>query len=201
MTVCLSDCPVVRRGRPSLYSYSHLFLLTSHSESRGACAQQALPGRCYVLPQFLEGVDCCSSYRTALMFPLFMLASAVKNDVGGTARRASSVFFPARFCLPWVVMCNSAENVKTDEHAAPEVEQEAAKYKKNVVRGVVSNVVALALLYAVTRISPSMWLPVAVSLTLQWAVFIVHGLPNRSEKYYDLSGSLTHFAVVAVSLW
>jgi len=31
-------------------------------------------------------------------------------------------------------------------------------------------------------------------------VFILHGLPNRSEKFYDLSGSLTHLAVVGTAL-
>jgi steroid 5-alpha reductase family enzyme len=32
------------------------------------------------------------------------------------------------------------------------------------------------------------------------AVFAFHGLPCRSEKFYDLSGSLTHFALVAACL-
>ena len=32
-------------------------------------------------------------------------------------------------------------------------------------------------------------------------VFALHGLPHRSEKYYDLSGSFTHLAVVAASLF
>lgn len=32
------------------------------------------------------------------------------------------------------------------------------------------------------------------------AVFLLHGLPRRSEKFYDLSGSATHFALVAACL-
>lgn len=41
---------------------------------------------------------------------------------------------------------------------------------------------------------------VAVALGLQAAVALLHGLPFNSEKFYDLSGSFTHFAVVASSL-
>jgi steroid 5-alpha reductase family enzyme len=41
---------------------------------------------------------------------------------------------------------------------------------------------------------------VAIAAGIQVAVFLLHGLPNRSEKFYDLSGSLTHFALVAASL-
>lgn len=41
---------------------------------------------------------------------------------------------------------------------------------------------------------------VYIALGLQYLVFFLHGLPYRSEKYYDLSGSATHFAVVAASL-
>ena len=39
-----------------------------------------------------------------------------------------------------------------------------------------------------------------ISLGIQWAVFLGHGLPYSSEKYYDASGSLTHFVLVIVSL-
>jgi len=39
-----------------------------------------------------------------------------------------------------------------------------------------------------------------VSVGIQLAVFLGHGLPNLSEKYYDLSGSATHLAVVLVSV-
>jgi len=40
---------------------------------------------------------------------------------------------------------------------------------------------------------------VFLSVGIQATVFFLHGLPRRSEKYYDLSGSLTHFALVAAS--
>ena len=35
---------------------------------------------------------------------------------------------------------------------------------------------------------------------IQLAVFLAHGLPQRSEKFYDLSGSFTHLALVLTSL-
>jgi steroid 5-alpha reductase family enzyme len=70
---------------------------------------------------------------------------------------------------------------------------------KDYVRGLISNGVALGLLYAISCI-PGMRQYVCLSLALQWGVFIVHALPNTSEKFYDLSGSATHFSLVAVSL-
>jgi hypothetical protein len=39
-----------------------------------------------------------------------------------------------------------------------------------------------------------------IALGMQWGVYLINGLPFDSEKYYDLSGSATHFAVVAASL-
>jgi len=41
---------------------------------------------------------------------------------------------------------------------------------------------------------------VYIAVGLQALVFIFHGLPYNSEKFYDLSGSATHFALVAASL-
>lgn len=41
---------------------------------------------------------------------------------------------------------------------------------------------------------------VLIALGLQYAVFLFHGLPMRSEKFYDLSGSFTHLALVFTSL-
>mmetsp|Transcript_3268 Transcript_3268/g.7641 ORF Transcript_3268/g.7641 Transcript_3268/m.7641 type:complete len:287 (+) Transcript_3268:181-1041(+) len=38
-----------------------------------------------------------------------------------------------------------------------------------------------------------------LALGLQILVFMVHGLPNMSEKFYDASGSLTHLALILVS--
>ena len=41
---------------------------------------------------------------------------------------------------------------------------------------------------------------VIVSIGVQMLVFVCHGYPFRSEKYYDLSGSITHFADVLTSM-
>eukprot|EP00667_Euglena_gracilis_P021106 EG_transcript_23020 len=39
-----------------------------------------------------------------------------------------------------------------------------------------------------------------VALAMQWAVFLLHGLPQRSERFYDASGSATHLLVVLLAL-
>ena len=72
--------------------------------------------------------------------------------------------------------------------------------KKDLVRSIMLNVVAIAILFAVTRIEQTIWVPVLASIAVQMTVFLLHGLPYSSEKYYDLSGSATHFCVVAVSM-
>ena len=41
---------------------------------------------------------------------------------------------------------------------------------------------------------------VYLAVGVQLLVFILHGYPFKSEKFYDLSGSLTHFVVVMASL-
>lgn len=48
--------------------------------------------------------------------------------------------------------------------------------------------------------NPGLQQPALVSLAIQVGVFVIHGYPRSSEKYYDASGSLTHFAVVLMSL-
>ena len=70
---------------------------------------------------------------------------------------------------------------------------------KLFIRGVISNSIAFGVLYGVSRID-GLALGVYVSLGIQMAVFLFHGLPFRSEKFYDLSGSLTHLAVVVAAL-
>jgi len=79
-------------------------------------------------------------------------------------------------------------------------DEEDASYKKNFVRGVITNTGGLTILYLVTLIGPTLWRPVIIALGIQLAVFFFHGLPNSSEKFYDLSGSFTHFAVVLASM-
>ena len=41
---------------------------------------------------------------------------------------------------------------------------------------------------------------VGIAAGIQYAVYILHGLPYSSEKFYDLSGSVTHFSVVVAAL-
>ena len=75
----------------------------------------------------------------------------------------------------------------------------AVDAKKLYIRGLFSNGLGAAVLYGVwVGLGLSFYVKVAVGIQL--AVFVLHGLPNRSEKYYDLSGSMTHFALVAASV-
>lgn len=46
-----------------------------------------------------------------------------------------------------------------------------------------------------------LWSYVFLSVGIQVSVFLLHGLPNKSEEFYDLSGSATHFALVAASVY
>lgn len=66
-------------------------------------------------------------------------------------------------------------------------------------RGLLGNVTGLATLFGVAY-ALGLVKYAAIALGIQYAVFFVHGLPNRSEKFYDLSGSVTHFAVVLLAL-
>lgn len=45
-----------------------------------------------------------------------------------------------------------------------------------------------------------LWIPVIISLGFQMFVFFFHALPMSSERFYDLSGSMTHCLVIAASL-
>ena len=70
---------------------------------------------------------------------------------------------------------------------------------KLYVRGCISNGLGAVLLYLVAT-GLDMMFYVCLAVGIQLAVFLLHGLPQRSEKFYDLSGSITHFALVLSSL-
>ena len=69
----------------------------------------------------------------------------------------------------------------------------------DLVKGVLSNGIAGALLYAVAT-SLDLATYVKVALAVQYGVYLVHGLPCKSERFYDLSGSLTHLCVIGAAL-
>uniref|UniRef100_A0A7S2XGI7 Steroid 5-alpha reductase C-terminal domain-containing protein n=1 Tax=Lotharella oceanica TaxID=641309 RepID=A0A7S2XGI7_9EUKA len=70
---------------------------------------------------------------------------------------------------------------------------------KLYVRGSVSNGMGLAILYCLSHYL-GLQRYVLIAGGIQLFVFIIHGLPYRSEKFYDLSGSFTHLSVVTASL-
>lgn len=65
----------------------------------------------------------------------------------------------------------------------------------NTKRGIASNVIGLAILYAAAK---AMHLEVfaAVALIINYGVFLVHGLPQDSEKFFDATGSLTYLSLM-----
>ena len=64
------------------------------------------------------------------------------------------------------------------------------------LRGAISNSLGGAILVGVGR-SLGLSHHTLLAFSVQLAVFLVHGLPFRSEKFYDLSGSATHLAAHA----
>lgn len=76
-------------------------------------------------------------------------------------------------------------------------ENPSSSMKKLYIRGTITNSFGIAILYGLYQAAPG---PVLVALVMQWAVFAFHGLPFSSEKFYDLSGSLTHFAAIATPM-
>jgi len=98
-------------------------------------------------------------------------------------------------------MANKASSASAA--AASDKTAGADKAKKlaaaNIKRGAIGNLIGLSIIIGVAY--PLDLLPyAALSLFLQYTVFFVHGLPYRSEKFYDISGSATHFALVYMSV-
>lgn len=69
----------------------------------------------------------------------------------------------------------------------------------NLKRGILSNGIAVVLLVSVSLATGLDKLAI-LALAIQWAVYLVHGLPQQSEKFYDASGSVTYLAVVLTAL-
>jgi hypothetical protein len=65
--------------------------------------------------------------------------------------------------------------------------------------GLLINVLCITVFFVMGHFL-DLWLYVAISLGIQMFVFIFHGLPMSSERFYDLSGSMTHCVVIAASL-
>lgn len=70
---------------------------------------------------------------------------------------------------------------------------------KLYIRGTISNSVAGGILFLIGYYL-NVGIYVSIAVGMQAAVYMLHGLPFRSERFYDLSGSATHLAVVFASL-
>ena len=76
----------------------------------------------------------------------------------------------------------------------------AGDTRKLYIRGTISNGASLAFLLLISTYLPGLSTFALTALGMQYLVYLIHGLPYRSEKFYDLSGSFTHLAVVVVAL-
>jgi steroid 5-alpha reductase family enzyme len=65
----------------------------------------------------------------------------------------------------------------------------------DLVRGIISNTICLAVLFGV-GFPMKLLVSAAVSLGINWLVFLVHALPQNSEKFFDATGSLTYLALI-----
>eukprot|EP00434_Breviolum_minutum_P007907 symbB.v1.2.006974.t1/scaffold424.1/size207036/2 len=68
------------------------------------------------------------------------------------------------------------------------------------LRGIVVMAVVVALVGGLTKVLELPWQFAAWAFGIQWAFFLLQAWPQRSEKLYDASGSLTHIALVLVGL-
>ncbi|CAJ1372838.1 unnamed protein product [Effrenium voratum] len=57
-----------------------------------------------------------------------------------------------------------------------------------------------AIVAALTQTLALPWSFAGLAFGLQWGFFLLHGWPERSEKLYDASGSLTHLALIVAGL-
>lgn len=86
--------------------------------------------------------------------------------------------------------------------AEPQMETEEVR-KDGWGVAVAAVVIALGVVGAVYGLSTLLGLPLlygGLALGIQWATFLLHGWPKRSEAFYDASGSLTHLAVAGAAL-
>lgn len=69
-----------------------------------------------------------------------------------------------------------------------------------LVRGITITGLVGAILWGLSSLMNLSWKFAALAFVLQWAFFLCHGWPQRSEQLYDASGSLTHIALIMTAL-
>mmetsp|Transcript_11283 Transcript_11283/g.40013 ORF Transcript_11283/g.40013 Transcript_11283/m.40013 type:complete len:296 (+) Transcript_11283:32-919(+) len=65
--------------------------------------------------------------------------------------------------------------------------------------GILSNCIGVALLFGVAS-AMHLTLLAAVALAINWVVFVVHAMPQNSEKFFDATGSITYLCLVGFAL-
>lgn len=69
----------------------------------------------------------------------------------------------------------------------------------NTKRGIIGNLSCIVILGGLSTLL-GIKKYAAIAVGIQWLVYLLHGLPFQSEKFYDASGSLTHLTVILASL-
>lgn len=67
------------------------------------------------------------------------------------------------------------------------------------VIGILSNAIGISILFGVGYAVDLLPLSV-VALAMNWGVFVVHAMPNNSEKFFDATGSLTYVTLIVSSV-
>lgn len=76
----------------------------------------------------------------------------------------------------------------------------ARKSGNAFLRGIVVMALVVAVVGGLTQVLQLPWDFAAWAFGIQWAFFLFQAWPQRSEKLYDASGSLTHLALVLAGL-
>jgi len=138
-------------------------------------------------------------------------ASTVRSTSGSTQRdgngsslrerltsRSSRSFRPWQWLRPWPWRNESRSSGARWVMRSSPIDAKPSKAKLG--RGLVVTFVSLAVVVALTttlRLPPSFGL---IAFGLQWGFFLLQGWPQRSEKLYDASGSLTHLSIILAGL-
>lgn len=71
---------------------------------------------------------------------------------------------------------------------------------ESAVQGVAVVLMVAVVVGLISALAELPWRYAGIAFALQWGFFLLHGWPQRSEKLYDASGSLTHMALVIAAL-
>jgi len=83
---------------------------------------------------------------------------------------------------------------------AEQAEEKVEEPQNACVRGLIFNGVTLGIL-ALTSWATLTWKAALVSCGVNWLVFLIHALPQSSEKFFDATGTLTYVTLIVSGLF